>query len=199
MIFKRLQLSVLQRRFRLQARFVLFGMLFLLGAMTANGQETSLLDIKQGSELTAVAGHLGRGGYELSDGTRVSFEKWYRSKWIDMRFEMLTKLSDDFGVLWGASSGQRAKKVRIDPAMELGFIVQKRPTPSTTLSLIISSILGGTLTEQPCTANYGDIGGVQTVNCRLAASRLPPADTLKQLIHVHPNRFRLSLRFKGQF
>ncbi|WP_246800724.1 hypothetical protein [Mesorhizobium amorphae] len=177
----------------------MFGMVFPLGAMTANGQETSLLDIQQGSELTAVAGRLGQGGYELSDGTWVSFDKWYRSKWIDMRFEMLTKLSDDFGLLWGASSGQRAKKVRIDPGMKLGFIVQKRPTPSTTLSLIVSTILGGNLTEQPCTAKYGDIGGVQTVNCRLAASRLPPADTLKHLINVHPSRLRLRLWFRGQF
>ncbi len=92
--------------------FVLFVMAFFVSAMTAKGHETSLVGIYQGSELTATADHLGQGGYELSDGTLVSFDKWYHSNWIDMRFEMLTQLSDDFGILWGASTGQRAEKVR---------------------------------------------------------------------------------------
>ena len=34
---------------------------------------------------------------------------------------------------------------------------------------------------RPCTADYGAIGGVQAVNCRLAASQLDPAETLRHL------------------
>ncbi|WP_254027398.1 hypothetical protein [Mesorhizobium ventifaucium] len=178
---------------------MLFVSALFVSAMTANGQETSLVGIYQGSELTDAANHLGQGGYELSDGTRVSFDKWYHSSWIDMRFEMLTVLSDDFGILWGASTGQRAEKVRIDPSVKLGFILQKRPTPSTTLSLTVSSTLGGNLTERPCTADYGAIGGFQAVNCRLAASQLRPADTLKHMANINPSRLKLDLRFRGKF
>nr|MCA0805960.1 hypothetical protein [Rhizobium sp. T1473] len=179
--------------------FVLFVMAFFVSAMTAKGQETSLVGIYQGSELTAAADHLGQGGYELSDGTLVSFDKWYLSNWIDMRFEMLTQLSDDFGILWGASTGQRAEKVGIEPSVKLGFILQKRPTASTTLSLTVSSIFGGNLTERPCTADYGAIGGEQRVNCRLAASQLRPSDTLKYMINLEPSRLKIDLRFTGEF
>ncbi|MGX5845277.1 hypothetical protein ACWGTI_32095, partial [Mesorhizobium sp. ArgA1] len=170
-----------------------------VSATAASGQETSLVGIHQGSELTEAARRLGQGGYELRDGTWVSLDKWFHSSWIDMRFEMLTQLSDDFGLLWGASTGQRAEKLRIAPSVELGFVVQKRPRPSTTLSLTVRSILGGNLTEQPCTANYGAIGGVQAANCRLAASQLQPADTLKYLSNLHPNRLKLELRFMHRF
>ncbi|PBB89658.1 hypothetical protein CK215_26200 [Mesorhizobium sp. WSM3864] len=195
----RAQQWALQVCVRFGAGYVLFVMAFFVSDMTAHGQETSLVGIYQGSELTAAANHLGRGGYELSDGTKVSFDKWYHSKWIDMRFEMLTQLSDDFGLLWGASTGQRAEKVRIEPSVKLGFILQKRPTLSTTLSLTVTSILGGNLTERPCMADYGAIGGFQTVNCRLAASQLRPADTLKYMANINPSRLKLDLRFTGKF
>ncbi|WP_404928065.1 hypothetical protein [Mesorhizobium sp. ORM16] len=198
MICWRVRQWALQMCIRL-ASYVLFVMAFFVSAMTANGQETSLVGIYQGSELTAAANHLGQGGYELSGGTKVSFDKWYHSRWIDMRFEMLTQLSDDFGLLWGASTGQRAEKVRIDPGVKLGFILQKRPTPSTTLSLTVSSILGGNLTERPCTADYGALGGFHTVNCRLAASQLRPSDTLKYMTNLEPSRWKLDLRFRGEF
>ncbi|MGX9147738.1 hypothetical protein [Mesorhizobium sp. 128a] len=188
-----------QMGIRLAAALVSFVMAVLVSATTASGQETSLVDIHQGSELTAAARHLAHGGYELSGGTWVSFPKLYHSSWTDMRFEMLTQLSDSFGLLWGASTGQRAEKVRIDPSVELGFVVQKRPSPSTTISLTARSILGGNLTEQPCMADYGPIGGVQEANCRLAASELQPADTLKYLANLHPNRLKLELRFMHRF
>ncbi|MGX5806220.1 hypothetical protein ACWGS9_34380 [Bradyrhizobium sp. Arg314] len=184
---------------RLAAGLVSSVMAVLVGATTASGQETSLVDIRQGSELTEAARRLGQGGYELSDGTWVSFDKWFHSRWIDMRFEMLTQLSDDFGLLWGASTGQRAEKLRIAPSVELGFVVQKRLRPSTTLSLTVRSILGGNLTEQPCTAYYGAIGGVQAANCRLAASQIQPAETLKYLSNLQPNRLKLELRFTHRF
>jgi hypothetical protein len=133
-------------------------------ALSAKGQETSLVTISQGSSLTAMVAGLDNGGYELAGGSFQSFHKWYHTDWIDTRFEMLTQFSDSFGVLWGASTGEHAEKFRIDPAAELGMILQGQPTPSTTLSLTLSTTLAGTLKEFPCVADYGAIGGVQEVN-----------------------------------
>jgi len=55
-------------------------------------------------------------------------------------------------------------------------------TDNSQLSLSVSVVLGGYLREKTCTADYGAIGGVQTVNCRLADSPLPPAETLIYLL-----------------
>jgi hypothetical protein len=192
----------------IRLRGILGLLAMLIGSpMPATGQEThyvgltetNFVGLYQGSDLTDIAEGLAYGGYELSDGTRVSFDHWYHSDWVDTRFEMLTQFSDDFGVLWGASTGQRAPKVRINPSLKLGIILQRQPTPSTTLSLTVSTILGGNLNELPCTADYGAIGGVQTVNCRLAASPLPPAETLKYLKKDAPSRLTLRLQFKARF
>lgn len=167
--------------------------------LPAIAQETYLVGIHQGSNLADMAERLGYGGYELSDGRWQSFDGWYRSPWIDMRFEMMTQLSDNVGILWGLSTGQSARKLRIDPSVKLGVILQVHPTPSTTLSFTASSTLGGNLRELPCTADYGAIGGIQTVNCRLAASPIPPAETLKYLVRASPSRLTLSLWFRGTF
>lgn len=54
------------------------------------------------------------------------------------------------------------------------------------LSVRATRILGGRLRERSCVANYGEIGGVQAVNCRLAASVLPPGQTLGYLFNDKP-------------
>jgi len=53
----------------------------LVGASPAIAQEmtTSLVDIHQGSPLSDRARGLGNGGYELQNGTFVSFNQWYRA------------------------------------------------------------------------------------------------------------------------
>jgi hypothetical protein len=49
-------------------------------------------------------------------------------------------------------------------------------------------------------ADYGDIGGVQSVNCRLAASELPPQETLKHLFNQAPHdRVTLNFRYSINF
>lgn len=177
----------------------LFVVILAGSPLPAAALDINLIGIYQGSSLTAMAQVLGNGGFELSDGTWVSFYKWYHSDWVDLRFEMLTQFSDNFGIIWGASTGQYAEKLRIDPSAKLGVIFQQQPTPSTTLSLTVSSTLFGNLSEFPCTADYGAIGGIQIVNCRLAASPLPPADTLKFLAKATPSRLSVSLSFRGRF
>jgi hypothetical protein len=186
-------------RARLSRTLGLFAFVLAVSQLPASALETHLVGIYQGSPLSNDVEGLRIGGYELSNGTWVSFDKWYHSDWTDMRFEMLTQFSDRFGILWGASTGQRAEKVRIKPSLLLGFILQRHPTPSTTFSLTLRSILGGNLTESPCIADYGAIGGIQTVNCRLAASTLPPPETLKYLKRDAPARLSVSVRFKVNF
>lgn len=161
--------------------------------------ETNLVGIYQGSALSQKAAGLEYGGYELSDGTWQSFRRWYHTDWTDLRFEMLTQYSENFGIIWGASTGESAEKFRIDPGVKLGLMFQEYPTPATTLSLSLSTVLAGNLKEFPCVADYGDIGGIQTVNCRLAASPLPPAETLRYLIKDTPARMAVRLTFSGNF
>ena len=61
-------------------------------------------------------------------------------------------------------------------------------------------MLGGTLHEKSCSADYGQIGGVQEVNCRLAASTLPPAETLRYLLNEKPyNHNQVSLMLTWRF
>ena len=50
--------------------------------------------------------------------------------------------------------------------------------------------------ERACTADYGDIGGVEQVNCRLAASEMTPTETLKYLTNaLPPDRHNVWVRY----
>jgi hypothetical protein len=173
----------------------------LFGVTPARAQEpaTYLLDINQGSGLTLAVQSLENGSYELSDGTKVSFVQWYHTDWVDVRIDMLTQLSDNFGILWGVSTGERGEKFSIEPSLKLGMIAQAQPRPNSTLSLSVTTTLFGRLTEYPCQADYGDIGGMQTVNCRLAASMLAPKDTLQYLLNAEPDRLSISLSYSAHF
>ena len=159
----------------------------------------NLVDIGQGSGLSQAAADLGVGGYELADGTWTSFHQWYHTDWPEVHVEFMTQMSDDFGVLWGLGTGERGEKYTIDPSMRVGFIAQAHPTQNSVLALTVNTILGGSLAEHPCEADYGSIGGVQAVHCRLAASHLPPAETLQYLAFADPTRLRISLNFRASF
>lgn len=143
--------------------------------------ETFLLDLYAGSSRSTLADDLGRGGYELTDGTPVDLSEWYSSHWQDTTILMLTQLDRNTGFLWGVSTGERGEKYVIEPALHLGLIRQFRLSRNTWLTLTAAAVIGGNLTEQSCTADYGAIGGVQEVNCRLAAEPIPPAETLRYL------------------
>jgi hypothetical protein len=171
------------------------------GCAPSNAQAlaTLLLDIRQGPHLSEVASGLRNGGYELSEGTRISFVDWYRTDWLDLHIDMLTPLSEDAGILWGISSGERGEKYMIAPSLKLGFVSQVHPREHSTLALSATTIIGGSLTELPCEADYGDIGGVQAVNCRLAAIHLEPSETLQYLVNAEPTRLHLTLSYRARF
>jgi hypothetical protein len=159
----------------------------------------NIVDLYQGSSLSDLATFLSQGGYELADQTWVSFVPWYRTDMAEVHADFLTQLTDDFGVLWGFGTGEHGVKYRIDPSLKLGVIAQTHPLLNSTLSLEASSTLWGRFAEYPCTADYGEIGGLQQVNCRLAASQIPPVETLNYLIKSDPSRFRIDVAYRASF
>jgi hypothetical protein len=160
---------------------------------------THLIDIGQGAGLSQVASALSIGGYELSDGTWAGFGDWYHTDWPEVHVDMVTLLGEDFGVLWGFGTGEQGDKYTIDPSLRLGFVAQAHPTPNSVLSLSVKTTLAGQFTEKPCEADYGGIGGIQPVNCRLAASFLPPQETLDYLVNADPTRLNVSISFRATF
>lgn len=180
-------------------------MLALAGSAAADAfpernKSTFLIGLRKGSQLSTDVRSLRAGGYELADGTPVDFEDWYSSDWTDIGLTWLTQINDGFGVIWGLSTGERGEKYRIDPAMKLGFTLQRRLGRHSFATLTAHTIIGGNLREQTCTADYGDIGGVQTVNCRLAATELPPEETLDYLLDAPAyDRHYVTLVFTREF
>ena len=161
---------------------------------------TFFLGLKQGTRLSQEVERMGRGGYELDKGAFVDFQRFYRQWWIDTRFDFMTQLNEGVGVLWGVSTGESGPKYRIAPGFKLGMIFQYKPTPASTLSFSFSGILGGRLREKTCRALYGEEADWVTVNCRLAASPLPPSDTLKYVVNMKPPEWGwLGLRYEARF
>lgn len=144
---------------------------------------TSLIGVQQGSDLSSRMRSLKGQGFETSGGDRVDFAAWYSTNWTDLRITWMTQLSSHTGLIWGVGTGERGAKYRISPSLKLGLIHQAQVGRHTTLTLRATTTLGGRLRERPCTADYGAIGGVQAVNCRLAASQLDPAETLRHLFN----------------
>lgn len=164
-------------------------------------RSTHLIEIQQGSELSRTVSQHQNQGFELAEGDWVGFDSWYSAKWTDVRLSWMTQVTQNAGLIWGLSTGERGEKYGISPSLKLGFIHQTKINKNNTfLTLRGTSILGGALKEKSCTADYGDIGGIQEVNCRLAASTLEPSDTLNYLFNEKPyNRNQISIQFTHLF
>lgn len=161
---------------------------------------THLLALRQGSHLSQLARNLGNGGFETAAGSRVDFRPWYASRWTDAGATWMTLVSPNLGLIHGLSTGERGEKYTIAPALTLGLMMQAQTGRRAFLTFRATTTLGGDLREKPCTADYGEIGGVQAVNCRLAATTLQPAQTLDYLVREKPyNRNQASLVFQWQF
>lgn len=162
-------------------------------------EHTFLLDVHSGSARSTLVQRIAEGGYELSDGTPISFSGWYTPALPDISLIFLTEISEGFGISWGLSTGERGKKYRIAPALHVGFILQREVFPNAVLSLSATTKLGGRLSERTCTADYG-VFGTAKVNCRLAASEMRPADTLSYLLNGRGrDESRVALRFSWRF
>jgi hypothetical protein len=161
---------------------------------------TSLVDVHVGQGLSETVRKASQGSYELMDGTPVHFTSWYSTDFQDLSATWVTLLDRNVGVYWGFSTGERGEKYRIDPGLTLGLMVQRPLNARSTLTMTATTVMGGRLTEKACTADYGAIGGVQQVNCRLAASVMRPADTLAYLMdQAPPNQVVLTIRYNHEF
>jgi hypothetical protein len=161
---------------------------------------TFLVDISMGSARSDLARDLSVGGYELADGTPVNFENWYGARVPDLNFRFLTVLTSATGLVWGFSLGERGAKYRIDPGLWLGFVYRWQLTSQSTFSISATTMIGGDFRERSCLADFGEIGGLQRVNCRLAASELPPEDTLQLLVNRRGySETRVTVRYERRF
>lgn len=162
---------------------------------------TRLVDVTARSGLSMKVRGFRDQPYELSNGAAAPLERWYRPRTLpDTVFRFLTPAGRDNGLIWGFGTGERGQKYRIDPSIHLGWAHQTWLSPRTRLGVEVSAQLGGRLHERTCTADYGDIGGVREVNCRLAATELPPEQTLALLANTGPERrVRLHLSFSHLF
>lgn len=163
-------------------------------------QKTHLIGVQQGSALSREISGLRGQGFELSNGDWVGFDRWYSTHWQDLQMTWMTEINPRWGLIWGLSTGERGPKYQIDPSLQLGFLFQQPLSKHSAWSVRATTRLGGRLKEKTCLADYGDIGGVQTVNCRLAATELPPEETLKYLLNEAPrDRMEIALRYVRQF
>lgn len=149
-------------------------------------EDTGLLHIRQGGLLTNMARRLGDGSIESSAGEKISLWKMYESKWTDFRVLWMTQVGPDTGIIWGASTGEKALRYEIEPSLVFGGFHRIALGKGASLTLSGTAVAGGWLKEKPCIGDYGEIGGVQKVNCRLAASELAPSETLKYLVREGP-------------
>lgn len=150
--------------------------------------------------LSSLADSFSRRTGGLSDGSRYSFSRYYSSDFPDLRVVMLSPINPNFGVIWGFGTGESGAKYHIEPSLKIGFLATQPVGDSGLLSLSVSTVLGGYFREGSCTADYGAIGGVQEVNCRMADSILPPAETLNYLVNKPPgDQLSVSLRYRLQF
>ncbi len=162
-------------------------------------EQVKLVSIQKGG-LSSLARDLSRGMGGLSNGSRYSFDRYYSTDIPEIRFTMLSPINSNFGILWGFGTGESGDKYRIEPSLKLGFLLVDQLSRNEWLSLSITAVLWGYLREKPCSADYGAVGGVQTVNCRMADSVLSPSETLKYLENKAPaDQLSVSLRYQLRF
>lgn len=163
-------------------------------------EDTELAGFRFGSSLSDTVRAARRTGYELSDGTPIDMSQWYGSRWTDLGFTFVTRIDPTFGIYWGFSTGERGEKYVIRPSLKFGFVKLFELSEEEVISLSATAVIGGGLRERTCAADYGAIGGTQVVNCRLAASILPPAETLDYLFDgPPPDQLEIAIRYTRRF
>ena len=150
-------------------------------------QATYLIDVNIESTLNRRAKALRDGGFETATGEQINFYSWYAPHANEIHVTLMTQITRNFGAIWGAGSGERADKYTIDPSLKIGFVYQAEIRKNHLFSISGIGSLGGDFREHTCMADYGDIGGVREVNCRLAATEMPPEMTLNYLESGKPD------------
>lgn len=176
------------------------------GLLSANASDidffarTHIIEISQKNPLSSHARLLSQGSIELAGGGNINFNRWYQTNMFDIRLTWLTQMTPGWGAVWGLSTGERGPKYTIHPSLKLGFIYNKSMSSTSLLSVKASTVLAGRLQEKQCMADYGEIGGIQAVNCRMASSYLPPDETLLYLVNrLPPDRHQLTISYQKSF
>jgi len=149
-------------RFRLNSMRLAISILIALcgllpGAVLGNDflRNTYLIELSQGSKLSQIMRASQNGGFETADGKWVNFKEWYSTTWTVSQFAMMTQMSPEFGIVWGASTGEYGQKYTIDPSLKLGLIFHNQLDRDSSIAFKATAILGGWLREKSCTADYG--------------------------------------------
>ena len=162
-------------------------------------EDMRLIDARVGP-MSSLADSFSDQSGGLSDGSRYSFNRYYDSDGLDVRFTFLTPMSPNFGVIWGFGTGESGPNFQIEPSLKFGFLATEPIGDNALLSFSLTTVLDGYFRESACVADYGAIGGIQPVNCRMADSVMPPSETLDYLLNAPPSdQFRLSLRYRLEF
>ena len=172
--------------------YILIGLFLSVTSLTTNAQivtvenhsflgATHFIDARQDTALTARARALREGYFETAGGDAVTFSRWYSTEFREIQISYLTQINHTFGFIWGFGTGETAEKYTIAPSVRLGFVYSSEYSKNNRFSVTASTYLGGELNEHSCVADYGDIGGIREVNCRLAATTLEPEETLNYL------------------
>lgn len=169
------------------------GLFALQLAGTAHGQmvgpwqddgiwgRSRLVDLTNGGLNSDLVRSAAAQGFELSGGQAVDLQRWYSPRVPNLSAAFLTEVSPHFGVIWGGAVGERGEKYTLGPTATLGVVFRKSIAHNLVLEMEVSGIYGGRLRERACVGNFGAIGGVQRVNCRLAATLIAPKETLNYL------------------
>lgn len=147
---------------------------------------TSLIGLSFHGLNSAAVRQAARDGFELSGGAVADMGHWYSPRFPNVSATFLTTVSPHLSLLWGGSLGERGPKYSLGPAGMFGVMIRRPMGRRSWLNLEAVGHFGGALRESSCLGDYGAIGGVQAVNCRLAASVLPPAQTLDYLWNTPP-------------
>lgn len=190
-------------RYRTVFAFCVFSLLFG-GSAPARAfdflESTHLIDLRQGSSLSGKVGGLRNYSYESAYGSTVAVGRWYATRWVDVQVSFLTQLNRDIGVIWGLSTGEKGEKYAIAPSFKLGLLYSVPAWGKGRLAVKAYHVFAGELKERSCTADYGEIGGVREVNCRLAASLMTPEETLRYNFNDKPlDRNFISIEYRKEF
>ena len=140
-----------------------------------------LVDLTNGGLNSDLVRSTSAGAFELSGGQQVDLQRWYSPSFPNLSATFLTEVSPNIGVIWGGAIGERGEKYTLGPTATLGVVFRTSIAHNLTVEMEMSGIYGGKLRERACRGDFGAIGGVQRVNCRLAASLLSPEETLDYL------------------
>ena len=159
-------------------------MWLLLATTQASAQDwledTTLANLNVGFGHSAMVQAVSFESYELEGGGIQKLYEWYSGNRRNLKAVFATSTGENSSLFWGFSTGEAGEKYKIAPSAIVGFKRVEAIGNNWTLSVSIMTTFGGYLKEYPCTAYY-TLGGLQEVNCRYAASPIPPEETLDLL------------------